>query len=263
MLIVDEEDVYLSVYLEEPHVYEDGADHGTSPSLPSLAVESHHPLPLPVPGQPLPHGVRQVEHHLQAGHVVVVYPEPLDVAVKLPLVVLHLTAEVVDHVVDVLVVAVFLFKELGHVVDIVPVQGLGSDTGKAHGDNVGENVSEIQVVSINLESSFVFTDSLSDSFYKSSVLKVYSEESDKSEDSDESDDDEQFAESFPIISLLAEFVDFLFFVDIVDDDTDGNCGSKGEDDHDEVYDVVPGLLAEENWWSEGNNSEEDFHQEIY
>ena len=31
---------------EQPHVDEDGADHGACPALAPLAVEGHHPLPL-------------------------------------------------------------------------------------------------------------------------------------------------------------------------------------------------------------------------
>ena len=192
----------------------------------------------------------------------IVDPEPLHVAVELPMVVLHLAAEIVDHVVDMLRVAVFFFKELGHVLNIISVQSLSSNTGEAHGDDVCENVSEIQVVSINLESSLVFTNSLSDSFYQSSVFKVHPEQSDESEYSDKSDDDEQFAESFPVVILLAEFVKFVLLVDVVNDHTDSDGGPEGKDHHNKVDDVVPGLLTEENPGSEGNNSEEHFNNKI-
>ena len=51
---------------------------------------------------------------------------PAHVPVELPVVVLHLAAQVVDHVVDVAGVAVLLLKELCHMVDLVTVDGFAA-----------------------------------------------------------------------------------------------------------------------------------------
>ena len=67
------------------------------------------------------------------------------------MIILHLTAEVVDHVVNVLSVAVLLLEELGHIVNLVPVQRLGPLAWEAHGNDVGENVGQVQVIAIHLE----------------------------------------------------------------------------------------------------------------
>ena len=67
-----------------------------------------------------------------------------------PVIILHLTAEVVDHVVNVLGVAVLLLEELGHIVNLVPVQRLGALAGEAHGNDVGEDVGQVQVIAIHL-----------------------------------------------------------------------------------------------------------------
>ena len=67
-----------------------------------------------------------------------------------PVIILHLTAEVVDHVVNVLGVAVLLLEELGHIVNLVPVQRLGPLAGEAHGNDVGEDVGQVQVIAIHL-----------------------------------------------------------------------------------------------------------------
>ena len=67
------------------------------------------------------------------------------------MIILHLAAEVVDHVVNVLGVAVLLLEELGHIVNLVPVQRLCPLAGEAHGNDVGENVGQVQVIAIHLE----------------------------------------------------------------------------------------------------------------
>ena len=51
---------------------------------------------------------------------------PAHVPVELPVVVLHLAAKVVDHVVDVAGVAVLLLKELRHMVDLVTVDSFAA-----------------------------------------------------------------------------------------------------------------------------------------
>ena len=48
------------------------------------------------------------------------------VAMELPVVILHLTTKVVDHVVNVAGVAVFVLKELCHMVNFVPVHGFAA-----------------------------------------------------------------------------------------------------------------------------------------
>ena len=42
-------------------------------------------------------------------------------SVELPVVILHLRAEVVDHVINILLVTVLVFKELRHIVNLVSV----------------------------------------------------------------------------------------------------------------------------------------------
>ena len=51
--------------------------------------------------------------------------KPLDVAVELPVIILHLRTQVVDHVVNVPFITILVFKELGNRVNLVPVQGFG------------------------------------------------------------------------------------------------------------------------------------------
>ena len=43
-------------------------------------------------------------------------------SVELPVIILHLRAEVVDHVVNMLLVTVLILKELRNVVNLVPVE---------------------------------------------------------------------------------------------------------------------------------------------
>ena len=86
-------------------------------------------LPLPAlltPSQPSTDVLYQRDHLLKPWHVVIVNLVTTDISVELPVVVLHLTAQVVDHVVDVARVAVFILKELCHMVNFVPVHGFAA-----------------------------------------------------------------------------------------------------------------------------------------
>ena len=49
---------------------------------------------------------------------------------------------------------------------------------------------------------------------------------------------------------------FVFVLYVSDDDNSGNSGTKGKDDNNEINNIVPGLLAEENFWCQGNDSHE-------
>ena len=56
----------------------------------------------------------------------VVYLVSSDISMELPMIVLHLAAQVVDHVIDVLSVAVLVLKEFGNLVNLVPINSFGT-----------------------------------------------------------------------------------------------------------------------------------------
>ena len=83
------------------------------------------------------------------------------------MVILHLRAEVVQHVVNVSLITILVLKELGHIVNLVSVQSLSSCnidhaekllqlfvfltfTGETHGNYICEDISQVQVITINL-----------------------------------------------------------------------------------------------------------------
>ena len=69
--------------------------------------------------------------------------------------------------------------------------------GETHGNNICEDIGKVQIISVNLgdivnfffntnfnylKPSFIFTDSLSDTFHHISVLQIYPEQSHKPEE---------------------------------------------------------------------------------
>ena len=91
-----------------------------------------------------------LEHLLQSWNIVIINLVSSDMAIELVMVILHLTAQVVDHVAGLLPVTVLVLKELGHVVNLVPVERLCALAGEAHGNNIAQNICQIQVITINL-----------------------------------------------------------------------------------------------------------------
>merc|ERR1719336_3501677 len=183
-------------------VDKNGTDHCSCSSLPSLTMKSHNPLSsILASSEPSSHILDQFDHLVQPRHIVVVDLESPHVAVELAVVILHLTAQVVDHVVNVARVAVLVLKELCHMVNLISVHSLASFAGEAHSNNVCGDIGQIKVIAIHLEAPLVLRDSLPHPFDQVAVFKVQSEYSHKPKDPDHPQSDNQCSPSCaPLVS---------------------------------------------------------------
>merc|ERR1719336_629283 len=173
-----------------------GTDHCSCSSLPSLTMKSHNPLSsILASSEPSSHILDQFDHLVQPRHIVIVDLESPDVPVELAVVVLHLTAQVVDHVVNVARGAVLVLKELCYMVNLISVHSLASFAGEAHSNNVCGDISQIKVIAIHLKAPLVLRDALPHPFDQVAVFKVQSEYSHKPKDPDHPQSDNQCSPS--------------------------------------------------------------------